>query len=211
MNPAERLQLTADEYFEWEKSQDVRHEFHLGEVFAMSGGTLNHARLQSSLIALLSPKVRERGCEVFTADARVEIEAGARYVYPDLSVVCGEVKSVKDHTLQNPSLIIEVLSPSSEAYDRGLKSQLYRALPSLETYVLVSQDQALVEVYSRHGGGRWVLESFSGLEASARLPSLEVELPLAEVYRQVELPASPPSGLPGAEAWVVRRRGELEG
>jgi Uma2 family endonuclease len=154
---AERSKLTATEYLAWEREQQVKHEYFDGEVFAMSGGSMRHNALGVEIAAVLQDALQGRGCFLFSSDMRVGIEGGARYVYPDVSGVCGGVQC-QDGTrdvLVNPQIVVEVLSQGTEQYDRGLKWASYQRLPSLTDYVLVSQLEARIEHYRREAGGWW--------------------------------------------------------
>ena len=143
--------MTAADYLAWERLQPEKHDYHLGEVFAMSGGSHRHNFLSSSMIVALWAAVRGKGCRVFTSDERIAAEEGRRYVYADAVVVCGAVESAPGTTdvLTNPRVIVEVLSPSTEAYDRGEKWEAYQRLPSLNDYLLVSQTSTRIEHYQR--------------------------------------------------------------
>ncbi len=180
--------LTEDEYLALERESDLRHEYMDGEIYAMSGASESHIQITGNAFSGLHTRLRNSGCTVYMADMRVRISQNRNYTYPDISIVCGERQLVEGEpiaTLLNPTVIIEVLSPSTEGYDRGKKFQEYRTLSSLQDYVLVSQDQAHVDVFSRAENNTWLLQSAEGLDAALRIPALDVALPLAEVYEQV--------------------------
>jgi Uma2 family endonuclease len=160
---AERSQLTADEYLAWERQQPVRHEFFHGEVFAMAGGSMRHNALCARLIEGLGPQLRGR-CVVLTSDQRVVAAQRGRYVYPDVSVVCGPAitEAGAGDVLANPAIVIEVLSSATEQYDRGLKWEGYQAIESLTDYVLVSQGQPRIEHFRRDLTRTWVYR-FAGI------------------------------------------------
>ena len=187
MLPAQKF-ITFEQYLALEAETGIKHEYFEGEVFAMAGGSPNHSRLQFNLGGLTFAQLRGRTCEAFTADLRVGVEVAGLYTYPDLSVVCGGAQFDGHNTLLNPTLLAEVLSPSTEAYDRGAKFSLYRQLPSLQQYLLVAQDQRKVELYTRNEKDQWVLEEFSSLEASVPLTSIGCSLNVGELYERVELP-----------------------
>ena len=149
--------MSAADYLVWERSQLDKHEYHFGEVFAMAGGTLRHNFLSNAMGAELRFAVRGKGCRVFSSDQRIAAEAGGRYVYGDAVVVCGAVETEPGTTdvLANPRVIVEVLSPSTESYDRGEKWEAYQRLPSLTDYVLVSQTAKRIEHYGREADGSW--------------------------------------------------------
>ncbi len=176
--------MTYGEYCAFERTASTKHEYLRGEVFAMTGGTLEHARLSSRLIYLFHRELEGRPCRVFTSDARVRVEATDLDTYPDVSIVCDEPRSSAhdERALINPSLIVEVLSDSTEAYDRGQEAAHYRRIPSLHAYLLVSQKEPHLELQLRQPDGPWLL-----LEAGPgqRLPidPLSISLSVDEVYR----------------------------
>jgi Uma2 family endonuclease len=159
---AERSQLTADEYLAWEREQPVRHEFYRGEVFAMAGGSMRHNALSASVIESLRAQLRGR-CVVFTSDQRVVAAQRDRYVYPDISVVCGPavVEPGSNDVLSNPTMLVEVLSGTTEQYDRGLKWDGYQRIESLTDYVLVSQAEPRIEHFRRDRTRTWLYQ-FAG-------------------------------------------------
>jgi Uma2 family endonuclease len=154
---APRKPMTAAEYLSWERVQQSKHEYHSGEVFAMAGGTARHNFLSGAMLAELRTALRGRGCHAMTSDQRVAVVPGERYVYPDVVVVCGGMKSEPEakEVVTNPSILVEVLSPSTEGYDRGDKWDAYRHLPSLDDYLLVSQHAPRIEHYRREPDGSW--------------------------------------------------------
>jgi Uma2 family endonuclease len=184
--PVEKRVWTAQEYLAWERQQPTRHEFFQGEVFAMSGATREHNLLVVNITAELRNALRKRPCETYPSDMRVKVPTTGLYTYPDASVVCGkpEFEDGSLDTLLNPLVLVEVLSDSSERYDRGKKFEQYRSIPSLTDYVLVSQEYVLVEHFRRGEGGTWVLsEAREGgrVELSGPACTLEVD----EIYLKV--------------------------
>jgi Uma2 family endonuclease len=148
--------MGADEYLLWERGQPTKHEFFRGEVFAMAGASPRHNTLCSRINRALGNAVEGRGCVVLTSDQRVGVGAGERYVYPDVSVVCGALDIEKDDVLANPTMLVEVLSTTTEPYDRGLKWEGYQRLGSLQDYVLVSQSEPRIEHFRRAPDGSWI-------------------------------------------------------
>lgn len=197
--PAAKSQVSIPEYLAKEALATERHEYHHGEVLMMAGGTYRHSRICFNVSGALFSRLRGHRCQASESNTRVAVTYRATYLYPDVTVVCGEpVFDSLDRnqtTVTNPTLIVEVLSESTEAYDRGAKFGIYRDLPSLQEYVLVSATEALVESYLRQGDGTWVLAYAKGVEAVARLRSLGIDVPLAEVYDRItfEPTAIPPS------------------
>jgi len=179
--------MTEDEYLALEDAADEKHEFINGEIIAMAGGTLRHAALILNVGAELKRALSRRPCLVLSGDARVNVDATGMYTYPDLSIVCGLVERAPKSrtTLANPMVLVEVLSPSTEAYDRGAKFAHYRHLPSLQAYVLVAQDAPRIEVYQRVADGGWLLKEAETGEIL--IPCLEVALDVDAVYRGLEL------------------------
>ena len=185
---AARTYLTPEEYIAAERKATLKSEYLSGEIVAMSGASLAHNLITVNTVSHLYNQLVESGCRVFTSDMRVGISAGVSYFYPDIVVVCDEPRFEDDtlDTLINPIVVIEVLSPSTEAYDRGEKSVRYRQLESLQEYILISQNQVHVEHYLRQGK-QWMLSEFSALEDVLPLISIGAELSLNQIYRFVEL------------------------
>lgn len=157
--------MTPAEYLEWEAKQELRHEYLDGEVYAMTGGTLAHNTVAINLTTLIRQPVRNRNCRVFMADAKVQLSpAGNPYFYPDVAVTCHSDDKQATQFLQHPCLIIEVLSPGTEAYDRGVKFSHYRRLTSLQEYVLVSSDRINVEIFRLNDRGKWELTPYGSGE-----------------------------------------------
>jgi Uma2 family endonuclease len=149
--------MTASQYLAWEREQPERHEYWHGEVFCMAGGSPRHAALIAAVTIELGLALRERSCRVLSTDQRIVAEDGEHYVYADVSVVCGRMQLATgtNDVLANPTLVVEVLSKGTEAYDRGKKWEGYQRIPSLTDYVLVSQSAVHVEHFQREDGGEW--------------------------------------------------------
>jgi Uma2 family endonuclease len=196
-NPVHRL--TEAEYLEIERRAPIKSEFLDGEMFAMSGGTSAHSLIAVNLMFALRTRLKGCPCRVYNSDMRIKVQPSGLYTYPDVSVACGEDAFADEHhdTLLNPTIIVEVLSDSREAYDRGKKFELYRQLPSLREYLLVNQHQPLVEQFVRQESGEWLLRAVAGLETKLTFPSISISLDMADVYTDVRfLPAPPPSEKP---------------
>jgi Uma2 family endonuclease len=184
MMPARSQTMSYAEYFALEEKSAEKHEFLHGEVFAMGGGTIEHAGLIASVSIALGNALRGHPCRVFSAELRIRIRATGLTTYPDVSVVCGKAEADPEdaHAIVNPTLVVEVLSDSTEAYDRGEKAAHYRHLPSLREYVLVSQRRPRIEVYRKNDAGRWELyEHESG--GQVELASVGCSIAVDEVYR----------------------------
>ena len=173
--------MTYEEYRAFDAAAETKHEYVNGEVYAMAGGTPEHARLQTRVSRLLGNALEGKPCEVYSSDLRVRITATGRSTYPDVTVVCGQLATASDdpHGVTNPRVLIEVLSESTEGDDRGSKWSHYQRIESLEEFVLVSQDQARVEVY-RRSGEIWTYRSITS--GSVELESLGVAIALDELY-----------------------------
>ena len=177
-------QMTVAEYLDFEAASEIKHEFIDGDIFVMTGGTLFHSLIIMNAGAALRSSLSASDCMVLSSDMRVRVGT-SRYVYPDLSVMCGEaVTENNSTTLLNPILVAEVTSPSSIDYDRVIKRDYYGAVDSIQAYLVIDQHRVLAELYTRTETG-WHLQQFSDLEAAVSLEMLGCELPLAEVYRGV--------------------------
>jgi Uma2 family endonuclease len=187
MSTHPKVFLTPEEYLEIERQAEIRSEYYQGEMFAMAGGSEAHNILVDNLVVAFRLKLRGGSCRSYSRDMRVQVSATGFYTYPDLVVVCGERKFLdeKRDTLLNPNLIVEVLSPTTEAYDRGRKFSHYRALESLQEYVLVSQDRIQVECFKRQAASQWLLTAASSLEDAVCLDSVGCTIPLTDIYEDV--------------------------
>ena len=188
MSTVEKPFYTFEQYLKIERARDYKSEYFAGEIFAMAGGTENHSVVASNVNRIIGQQLLDRPCKVYTSDMRVKVQATGLTTYPDISAHCGKSEFIDDvrDTLLNPQLIVEVLSPSTESYDRGKKFEHYRKIESLQDYVLISQDRMLVECFSRGSDGSWSMRDASVCGQSIRLASLGCDLPLDEVYSKVE-------------------------
>ena len=192
---------TVDEYLELEETALERHEYLDGRIYAMTGGTDIHARLMARVMALLDTQLRGRPCRVYSGDLNVRVEKTGLHTYPDVSALRGEPRLAgrklagkQNVVLLNPSVLVEVLSPSTEAYDRGTKFDHYRQIPSLREYVLVSQDEMHVELFTRDAedGTRWAFADARGPDGAVELPSIGAVLALHDVYDGMDVPVRRP-------------------
>jgi len=181
-----KIHCTAEEYLTLERNTLYKSEFHDGEIFAMTGASRTHNLIAFNIARELGLQLKNRPCEAYIADMRVKAAKARSYHYPDIAIVCGtpEFEDAHVDTLLNPTLLIEVLSPSTEAYDRGGKFAHYRKIASLCEYVLVTQDQFSVERYVRQGDV-WILTEAVDIEATVTLESIGCSLKLREVYDKV--------------------------
>ena len=187
--------LTPEQYLEIERKAETRSEYYNGEMFAMSGGTLQHSRLQTALSRVIGTRLDLGNCGTVGSDMRVRVSATGLYTYPDFAVVCGDARLADGHrdVLLNPVVVAEVLSESTESYDRGAKFAHYRTIGTLRHYVLVSQWEVLVEVFTLEAD-RWYLTTARTGEV-VQLPAIDLEFPVDELYQGVQL-ADPPASRP---------------
>lgn len=194
MSAVPQTKLSEAEYLAKERKADFKSEFYRGEMFAMSGASREHILITGNLVAALHTQFKGRCCEVYSNDMRIKVSATGLYTYPDLVIVCGEPEFVDAEvdTLLNPTVLIEVLSPSTESYDRGAKAEQYRRIPSLREHVLIAQDRPHVDVLIRQADGSWLLRETDDLEQVVSLPSVSVSLPMREIYDRItfEAPAT---------------------
>ena len=194
--PARPPPATLADYFAAERASPVRHEFRGGRIIAMAGGTEDHALIASNVQGEVRSRLKGTNCRSYVADLRVHTtRRPSGYCYPDVTVVCGPSEydpaaaAAGLPTVTNPRLIVEVLSESTEADDRGDKFDGYRELATFEQYVLVAQDHPYVLTFTRQAGGGWLMMPYVGLDAVVPLSAIGVDLPLAEVYAGVVFPA----------------------
>jgi Uma2 family endonuclease len=179
---------SAEEYLELERRAETKSEYFDGEIFAMSGASETHNTISLNIASEFRAAFKGTPCRAYVSDLRVNIADTGLYTYPDVVAVCGGPQFTDAHvdTLLNPTVVVEVLSPSTEAYDRGAKFRNYRSVPTLREYVLVAQDAPRVEVYARQPDGRWLLtQDVEGLESSVQFAALGITLPLADIYDRV--------------------------
>jgi Uma2 family endonuclease len=186
--PPEPLKMTVEAYLDWESHQDLRHEYINGNVFAMTGGTIPHNDIALNLYTALRPHLRSRGCRINVADVKVQVTS-TLYLYPDLMVSCDERDRNAIKAVQYPKLIVEVLSPGTETYDRKDKFALYRKLSTLEEYVLVDSESMSVECYQRSSDRRWIYEPYTADDTIA-LESIQFSCAIDLLYEGVDLGSS---------------------
>ena len=188
---------TEAEYLALERAAEYKSEFYDGEIFAMAGASLPHNRVKENLSGEIYGRLKGTRCESFSSDMRVKVPKARAYCYPDIVIVCGEPKLEDDvhDTLLNPVVIIEVLSPSTKAFDYSGKFRRYQKLESLKEYVLVSQDECLLERYQRRPNKAWLLKTFDDIDGEFALMSVSVRIPMADIYRGVDLVSPRPIGL----------------
>ncbi|MDE2634889.1 MAG: Uma2 family endonuclease [Chloroflexota bacterium] len=179
---------SADEYLAWESVQEFKNELIDNRVWLMLGAGLRHNTISINLMMTMHPTAEEKGFELLLSRMCLKVDPESTYVYPDLSLVQGEPQMsvrMNQHTFENPTVLFEILSPHTEAMDRGRKLDLYLQLDSLDAYFLVAQDKPLIEAH-RRAGGEWRFSETAGLDSNLAIPALDCEIPLREVYRRVQ-------------------------
>lgn len=178
--------MTVEEYLEWEAKQELRHEYIDGEIFAMTGGSIPHNSIALNFYRTIYPHLRQRGCEAYVSDVKVQASKNSRYFYPDLVVTCDTEDLQSRDFIQSPKVIVEVLSPSTASYDRGDKFKYYRQILSLQEYVLVDSEQVSVEVYHRGEGKMWLYYAYTdGDEIELSSIEFKVQVPIGLLYEGV--------------------------
>ncbi len=180
------IKMTEAEYLAFERESDIKHEYINGTVYAMAGGTREHIVITGNTFATLHSQRRKHGCEVYQSEMRVRVSS-LKYVYPDVTVSCGTPEFTDDdrRILLNPHIVIEVLSPSTEAFDRGGKFQFYRNIPSIQHYLLISQDTPRIEGFSRQSSGLWTFKDTNGLNSTFEIETFNFTLNLRDIYEQI--------------------------
>ena len=184
-----KTRFSAAEYLALEEEAEYRSEYYQGEIFAMSGGSANHNRIAGNLFVALRSALRGKPCEAFINDMRLQVKRHHLYTYPDVMVVCGKIEFAqgRNDTVANPILIVEVLSPSTEAYDRGKKFVNYQSIPELRDYVIVSHRERRIDHYRRAEGGEWIVATHTTLDSRIALTGLDGTLTLGDIYDGVDL------------------------
>ncbi len=179
-----KRKYTIEEYLEMENAATEKHEYYEGEIFAMSGAKLPHNTVTRNLLVNLGIKLKGKACQPFGSDQRVHIEKNTLFTYPDISIVCGPVVTLNDdqYNVLNPTVIIEVLSPSTKTYDRGDKFKLYRDIPTLKEYILVDSGSYSVEDFYVNEQGNWELNEYKSFDETLSLNSIGVSLALSDIY-----------------------------
>ncbi len=187
-------QMSPQEYLAWEEQQPLKHEYIDGEVFAMAGGTLPHNAIAVNLTTALKPHLRSKGCRVFMADVKVGVSEKGSFHYPDVMVTCDERDKKAKRIVRFPCLIVEVLSPSTEGYDRGKKFTRYRRIETLKEYVLIDTEQMSVECHRRNENNKWELTHYlidettpAGIEPEIHFTSVDFKCPISLLYEDVDL------------------------
>jgi len=188
MSTVPKPTMTPQEYLVRERQAAFKSEYYRGEMFAMAGATREHNLIVGNVVRETGNALKARSCEVYPSDMRVKVSSTGLYTYPDATVVCGgpEFDDEQFDTFLNPTVLFEVLSESTESYDRGAKFRQYREIASLKEYVMIAPERASVECYIRQADGRWLLHEYQALEQSATFESINITIELSEIYRNVE-------------------------
>lgn len=184
-----KMKYTIEEYLAMEKESDVKHEYYHGEVFAMAGVGLPHNIISSNLFTSIGSFLKGKPCRPFGSDFRVHVPQNTLFTYPDISIVCGDITTREndDENLLNPTVIIEILSPSTRSYDKGKKFSLYKQIPSLKEYVLVDSEALKVEAWFVNADGYWELKEHQKKDDQLHIQAIELSLPLTEIYEDTKL------------------------
>jgi Uma2 family endonuclease len=182
------VMVTPEEYLALEEKADFKSEYYQGEIFAMVGGSYNHNVITGNINAVFNQFAASNPCVAFTSDMRLLVKPNGLYTYPDAMLVCGSVEFAPDRndTLTNPLIIVEVLSPSTRDYGRGFKFELYRAIESLQEYLLIDQARIHVEYFHKLRHGQWVLIDYNLPETTLTLQSINLDLPISRIYQKVD-------------------------
>jgi Uma2 family endonuclease len=191
MSAIPNRRLTADEFLAWKRTSESKHEYFDGEIVDFAGTSLDHTRIVQNIVGNFYNQLRGGNCQTFATDIRVRVGKTRAYTYPDILVICGELQVADDQqdTVLNPTVIIEVLSPSTAMTDRVKKFDLYTSLPTLQEYILVNQDRATIEQYVHQADEKWLYTRMTELGNELALPSIGCTLKLTDVYERVSLTA----------------------
>ena len=185
----EKRKYSIAEYLEMENAATEKHEYYKGEIFAMSGAKMPHNRITKNLLVSLELKLKGKPCEPFGSDTRIHIEKNTLFTYPDISVICGEPVSLNNDDLNflNPSIIFEVLSPSTRQYDLGAKFQLYRDIPTLKEYITIDSEIIGVQAWHINKEGFWELKEYKSIGDTLYMPAIQLSLELKDIYEDIKI------------------------
>ncbi|MEI7811859.1 MAG: Uma2 family endonuclease [Ignavibacteria bacterium] len=187
MQTQEKKYISPEEYLETECKAEFKSEYYNGEMFALAGAGRWHNIICHNIGLSLGNQLKDKPCEIYQNDMRVFIDENAFYTYPDVVVACGEPEFNKDENLVNPILIIEILSPSTEKYDKGAKFYFYRNIKSLKEYILVYQEEFLIEQFIKQSENEWKLKIYNKANMAAELVSIDCQLPVSDIYNKIKI------------------------
>jgi Uma2 family endonuclease len=181
------LKYTVEEYLSLEEKSLEKNEYYKGEIFAMAGASIQHNQIASNTHIAIGNHLQNRKCQIFQSDLKINVAKNSLISYPDLSIVCGAIETLQNHKdiVTNPSVLIEILSPTTQDYDRGGKFKLYRDIATLQEYILISSTENLVEKYTRQPNVTWLLEEFKTVDAIMAISTIDMQLPLHDIFREV--------------------------
>jgi Uma2 family endonuclease len=182
-----KRKLTEEEYLQFEKDAEQKHEFYKGDIFAMAGASERHNIISVNLLGELHSRLKGKPCQPFGGDLRIHIPENSLYTYPDIAVICGDILSADQDKVKRPVVIIEILSESTRNYDRGEKFMLYRDIPTLKEYILIESESIQVEAFRIIHKGHWSMEEYRNITETLQISSLGIELLLTEVYERTKL------------------------
>ena len=181
--------LTPEEYLEWESTALQKHEYYRGELFAMAGASVRHNVIAKNLMIGIGMRLQGKQCQPYGSDLRIHIPENTLFTYPDISIICRDVieeETSDDYTIE-PTVLIEILSPSTKGYDRGEKFRLYRDIPTLEAYILIDSESIAIEVFRINASGHWELEEYKSLNEVLAIPVVDLAIPLHDIYEGTKL------------------------
>jgi len=183
-----KRRYTVEEYLEMEKASTVKHEYYQGEIFAMSGASYGHNILFSNIFLKVGSKLKGKSCHIFGSDMRMNIPENTLFTYPDISIYCNGVmhSDVDEETFILPTVIIEILSPSTKNYDRGRKFNLYKDIPSLKEYIMIDSESVLVEAYCTNEEKNWALKEYKTIDENLTFVTFGFDIPLKDVYQHTK-------------------------
>jgi Uma2 family endonuclease len=194
MTAQKKTHLSEEDYLVYEQLSPIKHEYYAGSIYAMAGASEAHNLIAMNVAASLHRQLRGQSCRTYPSDMRLKILQTGLYTYPDFMIVCGPTQftnAEKRDTLINPIIIIEILSPSTETYDRGEKFQHYRTIKTLQEYILIAQDKYRIERFTRQDSNEWLLSESVGLHTALTLATIQVTLVLADIYEQILVDPAP--------------------
>ena len=184
-----KQKLSIEEYLQFEKESIDKHEYYLGEIFAMSGGSNKHVKIHSNLFIAFGSLLRGKSCQPYGSDLRIHIPQNSLFTYPDLAIICNDLISsdIDEDSFIQPAIIFEILSPSTRQYDRGEKFRLYRAIPGLKEYILIDSESINIEAFRINEKGFWELHEYKSINDQLALPSLSIAISIQEIYEGTKL------------------------
>ncbi len=187
-----KKKFTIEEYLEFENHSPEKHEYYQGEMFAMAGAKVVHNLIAVNFLSLLKQKLKGKSCQPFNSDQRIHIPQNSLFTYPDISIICGEIMTLDqdEYNVLNPSVIVEILSPSTKSYDKGEKFTLYRDIASLKEYLLVDSERIRIEIFRLNEKNHWELEEYKTMSEILEIKAVSLSIPLDEIYEGVEFPVT---------------------